>query len=345
MSKLLSPVEIAKLSLNNHVVMSPMCMYEVKEEDGIIAPFHYAHYGARALSKVGLIIIEATGVTPDGRITNNDLGLWNEEQAVELGKFVNYLQSFDVKVGIQLSHAGRKAKDAVRPLSSSSLPFSEEYRTPNEMTLDEIKEVQSAFVSAVKRAVEAGIDMIELHGAHGYLMNQFLSPAVNKREDSYGGTLENRYRFVKEIIEAVRGFYKGSLWIRLSMSDYLTDDEQNSIHDWQQIGQWLEQDGIDCIDVSTGGVVNAKPTIPIYPGYQVPFTSAMKEAVTIPVTALGLLDDAGLCEYLLQTNQADLILEGRALIRNVNWLADAAKVLHDKNFTVYNHSYQRGQIG
>ncbi|OTN75632.1 hypothetical protein A5886_000707 [Enterococcus sp. 8G7_MSG3316] len=342
MSKLLSPIQIPHLSLDNHVVLSPMCMYEVKKEDGIVTPFHHAHYGARALSKVGLVIIEATAVDPDGRITNQDLGLWNDMQKEGLAELVSLLHGFGTKVGIQISHAGRKAMDAQRPLGPSAEAFNESYPVPHEMTLSDINKIKQAFIDACQRADEAGVDMIELHGAHGYLLSQFLSPLVNQRKDQYGGSLENRYRFVKEIVIAVRAVFKGSLWMRLSLTDFEDEKRQNSIAEWQQIGQWLEADGIDCLDISTGGLLDKKPTIPIYDGYQVPFAAAMKQAVNIPIATVGLLDNPTLCEHILQMGEADLILQGRAMINNVNWLAEAAVALHDSTFTAYNGSYQRG---
>ena len=344
MSMLLSPVEMAKLSLKNRVVMAPMCTYEVKKEDGIITPFHFAHYGARAISGVSLIILEATSVVPEGRISNNDLGLWNDEQAVELKKLVDSLHYLGAKAGIQLAHAGRKAQDEAQPVAPSALAFNENFNTPIEMSKEEIKRTQVAFIEAAKRAVDAGFDMLELHGAHGYLINQFLSPAINQRTDEYGGSLENRYRFAKEIIQGIREFYQGSLWIRLSLTDYVEAPEQNTLEEWQQVARWLEADQVDCIDVSTGGVLNTPVGIPVHAGYQVSYATALKQAVKIPVAAVGLLGDAGLCEYVLQNQQADLVLQGRALLRNTNWLADAAEDLHDKNFKVFNASYERGQI-
>ncbi|MFV0558272.1 MAG: NADH:flavin oxidoreductase/NADH oxidase [Enterococcus sp.] len=344
MSRLLTPVTIAQLQLKNRVVMAPMCMYEVQQKDGIITPFHTAHYGARAIANVGLIMIEATAVQAEGRITDYDLGLWNEPQAQALKTLVASLHFLGTKVGIQLAHAGRKAEDAQPPIAPSALSYSDNYQQPTEMSLTDIQKTQAAFVASAKRSVAANVDMIEIHGAHGYLINQFLSPATNQRTDHYGGSLRNRYRFVQEIIQSVRQFYAGSLWIRLSLTDYLAADQQNSLSDWQTIGKWLEADGIDCIDVSTGGLMNVRPNLPIHPGYQVPFTTALKEQLTIPVAAVGLLSDPGICEYLLQSNQADLILQGRALIRNINWLADAAKILHETDYQVYNHSYFRGQI-
>ena len=344
MSMLLSPVEMAKLSLKNRVVMAPMCTYEVKKEDGIITPFHFAHYGARAIAGTSLIILEATAVVPEGRISNNDLGLWNDEQAAELKKLVESLKYLGAKVGIQLAHAGRKAQDEAQPVAPSALAFNENFNTPMAMSLEEIKRTQTAFIEAARRSVEAGFDMMELHGAHGYLINQFLSPAINQRTDEYGGSLANRYRFAKEIIQGIREFYQGSLWIRLSLTDYVEAPEQNTIEEWQQVARWLEEDNIDCIDVSTGGVLNTPVGIPVHAGYQVAYATALKEAVNIPVAAVGLLGDPGLCEYILQNHQADLVLQGRALLRNVNWLADAAEALHDKNFKVFNASYERGQI-
>lgn len=186
--------------------------------------------------------------------------------------------------------------------------------------------------------------MIELHGAHGYLINEFLEPLTNRREDEYGGSLENRYRFVKEMLPDVKEAFGGPVWMRLSLTAYDQTGQQNTIEEYQQIGKWLEEDGIDCIDVSTGGLLDTTPNIPIFAGYQVAYTQKMKEAVSIPVTAVGLIHEPVLAEYLLQSDQADLIEVGRALIRNSNWVVDAAKMLHDKNFAIYNNSYQRGQL-
>lgn len=341
MSLLLSPVKMAGLSLKNRVVMPPMCMYEVQKEDGVVTPFHFAHYGSRAIGQVGLIIIEATAVHPEGRLTSQDLGLWNDAQAKELKKLVDSLHFLGAKVGIQLNHGGRKAKDASAPVAPSAIPFSEAYQKPVEMTIEQVKQTQKDFVLAAKRAIQAGVDMIEIHGAHGYLINEFLSPLTNRRQDVYGGSLKNRYRFVKEIINEIRQFYQESLWIRLSLSDYVS--EQNSLKQWQVIAQWLEADGIDCIDVSTGGLIDTKPNIAIHGGYQVPFATTLKQVVTIPVVAVGLLDNPGLCEFLLQTKQTDLVAVGRGLLRNANWLADASKALGDTSFKVYNQSYFRGE--
>ncbi|MBW1606059.1 NADH:flavin oxidoreductase/NADH oxidase [Lactobacillus sp. Sy-1] len=343
MSLLLSPVKIANLELNNRVVMSPMCMYEVQKKDGVLEPFHFAHYGARALAKVGMVVTEATAVLPDGRISDWDLGLWNDEQADKLTELTTMLHSFGTKVGVQLNHAGRKAENAQIVSAPSAIPFSSDYATPHELNESEIQAVKDAFVSAAKRAKRAGVDMIEIHGAHGYLLDQFLSALTNQRTDQYGGSLENRYRLVHEVVTSVRAVFDGSLWIRLSLTDYDDSGVQNSLDDWKQVAKWLEADGVDLIDVSTGGLINAAPNFPVHDGYQTPFATELKQAVSVPVSTVGLLDNPGLCEYILQNHQADLILEGRALLRNTNWLSDAAKQLHDHDFKPYNASYERGQ--
>ena len=344
MSLLLSPVEMAGLSLKNRVVMPPMCMYEVKNEDGLPTAFHHVHYGARAIGGVGLIIQEATAVEPDGRLSNRDLGIWSDRQGRALADLVMELKAFGSKVGIQLSHGGRKAADALQPIGPSAVGYSKEYQVPKEMTLDDIQRVQSAFVSAAQRAQDAGYDMIEIHGAHGYLVNEFLEPLTNLRSDEYGGTLEKRFRFLKEIIEGVKTVFCGPIWVRLSATAYDETGTQNTLQDYQQIAKWLEELGVACLDISTGGLMDVKPNIPIYGGYQATFSAQIKQAVSIPVTTVGLLHNPELGEYLLQTGQADLIQVGRGLIRNVNWLADAAETLHDHNFQVYNNSYKRGQV-
>lgn len=342
MSMLLSPVDLSGLSLKNRVVMPPMCMYEVKAEDGLPTAFHHAHYGARAIGGVGLIIQEATAVEPDGRLTKYDLGLWNDEQKDALSALVTELHTFGAKVGVQLGHGGRKSADAPKPYAPSAVPFDDSYNAPQEMTLDDIERIKGAFVASAIRADQAGYDMIELHGAHGYLINQFLEPMTNQRTDAYGGSLENRFRFLKEIVEEIKKVFSKPIWVRLSVTSY--DENGNTLEDYQQIAKWLEELGVAALDISTGGLLPIRPNIPIYGGYQAGFSAKIKEVVTIPVTAVGLLNSPELCEYILQNGQADLIQVGRGLIRNTNWLADAAEVLHDHDYEVYNDSYKRGQV-
>lgn len=344
MSKLLDPVQIAKLSLKNRVVMSPMCQYIVTQEDGVLTPAHFAHYLSRAMGQVGLIILEATAVTPDGRITKNDLGLWNDTQAAALKKLVDQLHQLGAKVGIQLNHAGRKAQDATTPVGPSDQRYSEDYRQPHELSLDEIHQVVADFKAAAKRATAAEVDVIEIHGAHGYLIDQFLSPKVNQRHDPYGGSLQDRYRLLHEIVAAIREEFTGSLWTRLSLTDYMPAGQQTSLSEWQRVAQWLERDEVDLLDASTGGLFPKKPDFPIHDGYQTRFATKLKHAVEIPVATVGLLDNPGLCEYILQNRQADLIMEGRALLRNPNWVAFADVALHDHELKrdTFSHSYYRG---
>lgn len=343
MSKLLSPATIGGLELSNRVILPPMCMYEVKKEDGIPTPFHFAHYGARAISKVGLIIQEATAVHPDGRLTNYDLGLWNHDQTIALKQLVDSIHYLGTKIGIQLVHAGRKAEHVAQPLSPSGIPYGDPYQPPIEMTHQQIQSTIQDFINAAQRANEAGYDMLEIHGAHGYLISQFLSPLSNQRQDEYGGTLENRYRILREIIDGIKVVFNKPIWVRISAHAYDPTGVQNTIEDWQQIAIWLQEQGVQCIDVSTGGLIAKGPDLPVYPGWQTPFATQIKQVVTIDVATVGLIDDAGLAEHILQTNQADAILIGRALLRNTNWLSEAATTLHDHDFKPYNHSYLRGQ--
>lgn len=344
MSKLLSSMAIEGLSLKNRVVMAPMCMYAVEKEDGILTPFHFAHYGARAIGGVGLIIIEATAVSPDGRLTKNDLGLWNDAQMSELKRLVDMLHSLGAKVGIQLGHGGRKAKDVVQPLAPSSIGFSEEYNQPKEMTSDDIEQVINDFKNAADRAKQAGVDMVEIHGAHGYLINQFLEPATNQRTDHYGGNLENRYRLLGDIVSAIQSVFQGNVWVRLSASAYLKDDEQNSLEQYGQIAQWLEKAGVHALDISTGGLCHIRPNIDIKEGYQLPFSQYLKQFVSIPVGVVGLLDNPALCENILVSNQADFIMQGRALLRNPQWVTQAGVDLKVNEFKPYNHSYARAYM-
>ncbi|RXI76103.1 oxidoreductase [Levilactobacillus suantsaii] len=344
MSKLLSPVQIAKLSLKNRVVMSPMCQYAVQAEDGLLTPFHFAHYLTRAMGQVGLIITESTAVTPEGRITNNDLGLWNDQQADRLHDLITQLHQLGAKAGVQLNHAGRKAADAKTPVGPSDQRYDDSYKQPHPLTVDEIHTIVDEFQAAAKRATKAGVDVIEIHGAHGYLIDQFLSPALNQRHDPYSGSLQDRYRLLHEVVDAIRREFHGSLWVRLSLTDYMPAGQQTSLSEWQRVAQWLQRDDVDLIDASTGGLFPKKPDFPVHDGYQTRFATALKQAVDIPVATVGLLDNPGLAEYILQNRQADLIVEGRALLRNPNWVATADIALHDHQLErdTFNHSYYRG---
>lgn len=341
-TKLFETTTIGKMELKNRLVMAPMCTYEVKAKDGVAADFHKVHYGARAIGGVGLIILEANAVDVNGRISEYDLCLWNDRQAGKLKELVELLHGFGSKVGIQISHAGRKAKASQKTISASAIRFSEDYDMPAEMTKEEIHSVIAMYQKAAKYAGEAGMDMVELHAAHGYLLNQFLSPLTNQRTDEYGGSLENRYRMLKETIEAVKEVYSGPLWVRLSAEEY--DDAGTPMEDFIQIAKWLKEQGVDVADVSSGGLI---PKVPenLYAGYQVGLATAIREGADIPVTTVGFLDDVKLCEFILQTGQADLIALGRPLLANPNWLMSAAKTLRaEEDYTAYNAAYERGRM-
>ncbi len=339
--KIFSPISLGELNLKNRIVMAPMCMYEAKDKDGIITDFHKIHYGARALGQVGLINIEATAVEERGRITPYDLGLWNDNQAQELSVLVDLLHSFGSKVGIQLAHAGRKATEEVNLVAPSRIAYNDEYLEPKELSSSEIKEIVDKFVKAAIRAGNAGIDVIELHGAHGYLIHQFISKITNKRNDEYGGSLENRFRFLKEIVENVRKVYTGSLWVRLSLNEYHEDG--TTIDEYIQICKWLKNLRVNLIDISTGGLIDVRPDN-IYPGYQVKYGKIIKENVGINVSVVGLLNDPKLCQYIIENDEADLICLGRPLLANPNWLSNAADILRESEFTAINNSYERGRV-
>lgn len=339
--KILQPVTIGKLELKNRVVMAPMCTNEARNKDGLLNCFHTVHYGARALGGVGLIQIEATAVEPDGRIAPFDLGLWNEVQAQKLQELVATLHQFDAKVSIQLGHAGRKAQGAEEVIAPSAIAFNSDYTLPAEMTKKRIDDVISKFKKSAEYAAKAGIDAIELHAAHGYLLNQFLSPLSNHRTDEYGGSLENRYRIVKEVVNAVKEVFSGSLWVRISADEFSEDG--NQMRDFIQICKWLKEQGVELIDVSAGGVIDVYPE-KVYAGYQVPLATAIRNGAEIPVAAVGLLNDPKLAEFAVQNEQTDLICLGRPLLNNPNWIQMAAEILGGKEeFTAYNRAYERGR--
>ncbi len=253
--KLFSPYTIKGVTLKNRIVMSPMCMYSSHNEDGHVQNWHRTHYTSRAVGQVGLIIVEATAVTPQGRISPRDLGIWSDEHIEGFKELVELVKEHGAKIGIQLAHAGRKAELEGEILAPSALAFNEKMKTPKEMTTAEIAETVEAFKKGAERAAAAGFDVIELHGAHGYLINEFLSPLSNKRTDEYGGTAENRYRFLREIIDAVKTVWHGPLFVRVSANEY--HEEGLTPEDYITFGSWMKEQGVDLIDVSSGAVVPA----------------------------------------------------------------------------------------
>ena len=303
--------------------MSPMCMYSSHNEDGMIEDWHKTHYVTRAVGQVGLIIVEATAVQPQGRISAQDLGIWHDDHIEGLAETVRLMKQHGAKTGIQLAHAGRKATVDGDIQAPSAIRFNDKYKTPVEMTTNEINETIQAFKDGAIRAKKAGFDVIELHGAHGYLINEFLSPLSNKRTDEYGGSTENRYRFLREIIDEVRLVWDGPLFVRISAHDYTEGGMTAELY--VEMVKWMKEQDVDLIDVSSGAVVPA--AIDAFPGYQVPFSETLKNGADIPTGAVGLITTGIQAEEILKNNRADMVLLARELLRNPYWAYTAAREL------------------
>lgn len=339
MSRLFSNYIIKDLELKNRIVMAPMCMYSA-DEFGMANDWHQLHYASRAIGGVGLIIQEATAVESRGRISANDLGIWDDAHVEGLKKISDTCKKYGAKMGIQLGHAGRKCEaESERIIAPSSIAFSDEYRVPNEMTKSEIKDVVQSFKDAAARCVEVGYDIIEIHGAHGYLINEFLSPLTNKRTDEYGGSKENRARFLKEILHAVREVWPAEkpLLLRVSAEEYV--DEGNHPEDLAELINLVKNEGVDLVNVSSGGVVSIAPKA--YQGYQVKFAEIIKEKTNLPVIAGGLIVEPHMAEEILQNRRADLVFFGRALLRNPYWPLYADQEL--SNIAIWPKQYERAR--
>lgn len=334
MSLLFEPFSIRNLTLKNRLVMAPMCMYEASE-DGFVKPFHVVHYASRAMGGIGSIILEATAVCPQGRITANDLGIWSDAHIEGLKQITEQVKSYGTVPGIQLAHAGRKATVDGETFAPSAIAYNESYKVPTEMSLEQIKGLIEQFKLAAERAIKAGFEVLEIHGAHGYLINEFLSPLSNKRTDAYGGSTENRYRLLREIIDAIRSIWDGVLFVRISADDYAEGGLK--AQDYVQIAEWMKEQDVDLIDVSTGAVVPA--TIDAFPLYQVPHAEKVREA-GLPVGAVGLITTGKEAESILQNKQADVIIIGRELLRDPYFAYHAAIEL-DEQLTPAVKTYQR----
>ncbi|MBP7499374.1 MAG: NADPH dehydrogenase NamA [Chryseobacterium sp.] len=347
--KLFTPIKFRNIELKNRIVMSPMCMYSA--EEGVANDFHFVHYGSRAQGGVGLVMVEATGVEPRGRITNKCLGIWNDEQALALKKIVDFVhQNSESKIGIQLAHAGRKGstwenrqisiEEGWETIAPSPIPFHHSERTPHVLTIEEIKNLVEDFRKATKRAVDAGFDVIEIHGAHGYLIHQFLSPLSNTRTDEYGGNAENRARFLMEILDVVNSEIteNQALFVRISGTEYAENGWE--ISDSVELSKALKAKNVDLIDVSSGGNISGV-TIPLNPGYQVPLAEAVKKNADIKTGAVGLITDANHAEEILENEQADLIFLAREILRNPYFAVQSAWENDEENF--YPHQYLRAK--
>ena len=340
--RILEPMTMRGLTARNRLWLPPMCMYSVEARDGVVTDWHVVHYASRAVGGFGTIVVEATAVTPEGRLSPNDLGLWSDEQVAGQRRLVEAIHAGGALAGIQIGHGGRKS--GTRPwrpkvegartgtlegwelLAPSSIPFPE-HAVPAELDEAGIRRIVEAFAAAARRAVEAGYDVIEIHGAHGYLIHEFRSALSNQRTDSYGGSVENRQRFPLEVVRAVREAIGPDtlLDIRLSASDWagggVTGEETAAF------SRELVKAGVDVLHISSGGNVPAE--IPVGPGYQLPLAEQVKQAVAgsdVPVVGVGLIEEAAQAEQALISGQADAIAVGRAALRDpylpLRWAAD-----------------------
>jgi len=347
MPNLFDPLPLRGVTLRNRIGVSPMCMYS--SDDGRANDWHFVHLGARAVGGAGLVIAEATAVEARGRISPQDAGLWNDEQIAPLARINKFVRAHGAVPGVQLAHAGRKAGTARpfpnephrgplddahggwQPVGPSPLAFDDGWRVPDELSRSDIREIQAAFGAAASRALRAGYQFVELHAAHGYLAHSFLSPLSNQRTDEYGGSFENRVRFVVETTRVLRQTWPDELplGVRLSCSDWA--DGGWAIEESVELSRLLKAEGVDIVDCSSGGAVpHAK--IEIAPGYQVPFAEAIRRDAAIATAAVGLISEPEQADAIIQSGQADLILLGRESLRDPYWPLHAARALgHDPN--------------
>lgn len=335
---LFSSFDLGAMRLANRIVIAPMCTYSAT--DGCAGDWHLIHYGQLALSGAGLLTLEATAVVPEGRITYGDLGLWSEANGTALGRLLESLHRWsDMPVAIQIAHAGRKASTGLpwqggmqlppndpngwQTVSSSALPFQDGENAPMALDRDGLKRIREAFAAAAKRAVQAGVDAIQMHSAHGYLLHQFLSPLANKRDDEYGGTLENRLRFPLEVFSVLREAVPDHvpLTVRVSGTDWMAGGWD--IEETIAYAKALQNLGCTAIHISSGGLA-PQQKIPLGPGYQVPLAHAVKQAVTMPVVAVGLITEAEQAEAILAAGDADLVALARSMLYDPRWPWHAA---------------------
>jgi 2,4-dienoyl-CoA reductase-like NADH-dependent reductase (Old Yellow Enzyme family) len=337
---LFQPLTVRSVTLRNRIGVSPMCQYSA--EDGVANDWHFVHLGSRAVGGAGIVMVEATAVAPEGRITPGCLGLWSENHIEPLARIAKFVKSHGAVAGIQIAHAGRKASADLpwrggahlseaqggwQTIAPSALPFGGDLpKIPRAMTEADILRVQDAFVATAKRALAAGFNWLELHAAHGYLFNEFLSPLANHRTDKYGGSFENRIRMLLDTARSVRKIWpdKLPLAVRISAIDWMPDGWQ--IEDSIALAKLLKAEGVDLMDCSSGGVVpDAKITVK--PGYQVPFAEKILHGANIATAAVGFITDPKQADDILRNGQADLVLLARQMLVDPYWPAHAAKTL------------------
>jgi 2,4-dienoyl-CoA reductase-like NADH-dependent reductase (Old Yellow Enzyme family) len=347
-SLLFSPYRLREIDFRNRIFVPPMCQYSAT--DGVPGPWHMVHYGSFARGGAALVIVEATAVSPEGRISPFDCGLWNQAQVEAFQSITAFVREQGAVPGVQLAHAGRKAStDAPwngggplsppsssqpsslgwKPIAPSAISFSDQHPVPHEMSLAEIEALKSDFKTAAERALQAGFQVVEIHAAHGYLLHEFLSPLSNKRQDIYGGSLENRLRLPLEVARVVREAWPSQwpVFVRLSATDWVQGgwDDDESV----TFARGLKDLGIDLVDVSTGGLV-PDAVIPAGPAFQVPFAEKIRREAQIPTGAVGIITDPQQAESILAQGKADAVLIGRQLLREPHWPLHAAKALGAK---------------
>jgi 2,4-dienoyl-CoA reductase-like NADH-dependent reductase (Old Yellow Enzyme family) len=353
---LFDSLQIRDISFRNRIAVSPMCEYSA--EDGFANDWHLVHLGARAVGGAGTVLTEATAVVPEGRISPADLGIWKDAHIEKLARIVRFLRQHGAVPGIQLAHAGFKASTDIpwrnenapmsvaeggwRPIySSTSKAFSPESIQPEPLTPKAIAHLAGAFAEAARRSLEAGFELVEIHGAHGYLVHQFLSPLVNTRTDQYGGTFENRTRILREIIEAVRRVWpeRLPLWLRISASDWTEGGW--TIEDSIALANQVKSLGVDLIDTSSGGIVRGAK-IPLGPGYQTRFAERIRRESGILTGAVGMITSPEQAQHIIATGQADIVLLAREFLREPYWPLHAAHVL--KQDVPWPKQYERARF-
>ena len=339
MSKLFTPISLRSLEIRNRIFVSPMCQYSCI--DGMPNNWHLVHYGSRAVGGAGMVMVEASAVLPEGRISPSDCGLWNDQQSEAFRPITQFIGEQGAIPAIQLAHAGRKASTEApwlggkavasedggwQPVAPSPLAFSSTMPEPRELSVVEMEQICDAFVAAAGRALHAGFKVVEVHMAHGYLLHQFLSPLSNQRSDQYGGSLENRMRFPLLVAEKVRNFWPEDLpvLVRISATDWVEQgwDLEQSI----TLCGKLQKLGIDLIDCSTGGLV-PDAVIPAAPGFQLPMAADIRKKIGIPTGAVGLITKPEQAEQIIVSGQADAVFLARELLRDPQWPLKAAKAL------------------
>ena len=341
-SALFTPLSIRSTTFRNRLWVPALCQYSVERQDGVPTDWHLVHLGAFAMGGAGLVMTEATAVAPIGRISPHDTGIWNQEQVDAWSRITRFLHERGAVAGIQLAHAGRKGSThrGWAPVATGTVPEADggwptvapsalafgEYATPRALDTAEIADVVAEFVTAAERSVEAGFDLVEIHAAHGYLLHQFLSPLSNLRTDSYGGSLENRARIVLEIVRAVRAAVGDEmpLFVRFSATDYAEGGWNQD--DTATVAAWAQDAGADFFDISTGGNVSGV-TIPLSPGYQVPFADFVASTAGVPVNAVGLITTAAQAEEIVSSGRADAVMLGREMMRDPHFALRAAHEL------------------